>query len=407
MKLLHSSLKLQNVKNAIYNAQHKIFLTILILLSLVAFPLCLEYSCLPLQRSSMISNSFGNKEIEEKQCSIFSGKWIPYLKGPYYTNLSCNLIDDEQNCVKLGRNDTDFMKWRWKPNECELPMFDAIRFLEIVTNKSMVFVGDSVGRNQMESLLCLLSSTTYPEDLSRNYSSDVKHFRRYYYVDYNFTVVTLWSPFLVKSNNVDSTGLVSLNLDEPDEVWSTQIEKFDYLIISGGQWFFLPLVYYENGKGVKCHMCNINNITSVPGFYGYKMAFRTAFRKILDTKNYKGETFLRTFSPSHFENGMWNSGGSCARTRPYTNKEMKYDGFNMDMNEIQVEEFRVAEEEGRIKGMKFHLLNTTEVMLMRPDGHPNHHKLSSSADCVHWCLPGAIDVLNEFLMYILNKEKIN
>ncbi|KAM7268530.1 hypothetical protein ACFE04_010696 [Oxalis oulophora] len=395
--------KLQNAKNTIYNSTQKIFLVILVLISLVAFPFCLDHSCLSFQRSMVSFDGFKNVEIE-KECSIFKGKWIPnYMKEPYYTNLTCNLMIDQLNCAKFGRNDTDFMKWRWKPDECDLPLFDAIQFLDIVRNKSIAFVGDSLGRNQMESLIA------NPEDITRNYTSNVMYFRRYYYVEYNFTLATLWSPYLVKSrNNVGSSGHIGIYLDEANELWATQIEKFDYLIISGGQWFFGPLIYYENGQASKCHICNINNITSVSGFYGYKMAFRTTFRKILEM-NYKGVTFLRTLSPSHFENGEWNTGGSCERTRPYGNEEMiKLDGFQLELYETQMEEFRVAQQEARIKGLKFNLINTTEIMLMRPDGHPNHHsgRLNGTlaADCVHWCLPGPIDVWNEFLLYMLKKE---
>lgn len=97
----------------------------------------------------------------EKKCDVFSGKWMPYPQGPYYSNETCRLIVDQQNCMKFGRPDTEFMKWRWKPHDCELPLFDAAQFLEIVRGKSMAFVGDSVGRNQMESLVCLLAHVSW------------------------------------------------------------------------------------------------------------------------------------------------------------------------------------------------------------------------------------------------------
>ncbi|XP_039031312.1 protein trichome birefringence-like 19 [Hibiscus syriacus] len=95
--------------------------------------------------------------ISDKTCDVFKGKWVPYPQGPYYSNETCRLIVDQHNCMKFGRPDTEFMKWRWKPDECQLPLFDAAQFLEIARGKSMAFVGDSVARNQMESLLCLLA----------------------------------------------------------------------------------------------------------------------------------------------------------------------------------------------------------------------------------------------------------
>jgi len=92
-----------------------------------------------------------------KKCDIFSGEWVPNPDAPYYTNKTCWEIHEHQNCMKFGRPDSEFMKWRWKPNECELPIFNPFQFLEIMRGKSMAFVGDSIGRNHMQSMICLLS----------------------------------------------------------------------------------------------------------------------------------------------------------------------------------------------------------------------------------------------------------
>ncbi|PQQ09554.1 hypothetical protein Pyn_00565 [Prunus yedoensis var. nudiflora] len=143
------------------------------------------------------------------------------------------------------------MKWRWKPDACcELPLFDATQFLELVRGKSLAFLGDSVGKNQMQSLLRLLASVTYTEDISHKYSSNTDYFKRYVYHDYNFTIATLSSPYLVKSRDADPSGhdinsLMSLYLDELDEAWLTRVVQFDYVIVSAGQRFFPTLTYHE------------------------------------------------------------------------------------------------------------------------------------------------------------------
>jgi len=93
----------------------------------------------------------------KRKCDIFSGEWIPNPKAPYYTNTTCRAIHEHQNCIKYGRPDLGFMKWRWKPKECDLPLFDPYEFLEIVRGTRMAFVGDSVSRNHVQSLICLLS----------------------------------------------------------------------------------------------------------------------------------------------------------------------------------------------------------------------------------------------------------
>ncbi|GJS74052.1 trichome birefringence-like protein 19 [Tanacetum coccineum] len=92
-----------------------------------------------------------------KSCDLFSGEWVDNPEGPYYTNETCWAIQEHQNCMKFGRKDRDFLKWRWKPYKCELPIFDPMLFLKMMTGKSLAFVGDSVARNHMQSLLCLLS----------------------------------------------------------------------------------------------------------------------------------------------------------------------------------------------------------------------------------------------------------
>lgn len=91
------------------------------------------------------------------ECDLFTGDWVPDPNGPYYTNETCDAIQEHQNCMKFGRPDTGYLKWRWRPDACELPPFDPTLFLEMVRGKSLAFVGDSVARNHMQSLICLLS----------------------------------------------------------------------------------------------------------------------------------------------------------------------------------------------------------------------------------------------------------
>ena len=97
------------------------------------------------------------------------------------------------------------------------------------------------------------------------------------------------------------------------------------------------------------------------------------------------------------------------RTRPFTNQEMKLNDYNLEFYLTQMEELRAAKREGRKRGLEFNVLDVTEAMLLRPDGHPNHygyspHKNATIADCVHWCTPGPIDTWNEVLLQMLKME---
>ncbi|XP_043716676.1 protein trichome birefringence-like 19 [Telopea speciosissima] len=355
------------------------------------------------------SKGLTSSSSSSRECDIFSGEWIPNPEAPYYTNLSCRwAIHEHQNCMKYGRPDLGFTKWRWKPDECELPIFNPVQFFEIVRGKSMAFVGDSVARNHAQSLICLLSRVMYPVDIS--YTKD-EDFKRWNYTTYNFTLSTFWTPYLIKIKEEDANnGLFNLYLDEFDEKWTTQIEQFDYVIISAGHWFYRPIMFYEKGQLLGCQYCFKQNIADLNMSYGYRKAFSTAFKAINSLANYKGLTFLRTFAPSHFENGLWNQGGNCLRTKPFRSNETHLEGKALELYRIQVEEFSIAEREGRKRGLRYGLLDTTQASLLRPDGHPSHYghwpheNVTLYNDCVHWCLPGPIDTWNDLLLEMLKME---
>ncbi|CAN1126246.1 Protein trichome birefringence-like 19 [Linum perenne] len=400
-----------------------ILLIIIFLASTTIFPIG-YYLSTGIHHVNLVSCFFSNNINSQPQpqpnggdyggCDIYKGEWVENTDAPYYTNTSCWAIHEHQNCIKYGRPDHGFIKWRWKPDGCELPVFNPAQFLEIVRGKSLAFVGDSVSRNQMQSLICLLSRVTYPVDVSNTADED---FKRWSYPSHNFTIASFWAPHLVKAHQEQApngprhkSGLFNLYLDELNLEWTTQIHEFDYVIISAGHWFYRPAVYYENRKVVGCRFCQLDNVTDLPASYGLAKALRTSFKAINSMERYKGITFLRTFSPSHFENGEWNQGGNCNRTRPFRRKETRLDGINYELYMAQMEEYRKAEREGRKIGFKFRLMDTTQAMLLRPDGHPSRYGHFPNAnvtlynDCVHWCLPGPIDTWNDLLLHMLKLE---
>ncbi|KAK6928000.1 Trichome birefringence-like, N-terminal domain [Dillenia turbinata] len=350
---------------------------------------------------------------KRKKCNLFSGEWIwnPGGPSPYYTNETCYAIQDHQNCMRNGRPDSDFLKWKWKPHECELPDFDGIQFLEILRGKSLAFVGDSISRNHFQSLVCLLAKVEYPEDHSTSPTAGSRHLK---YKSYNFTMSVFWTPYLVKTmeekSNGTPTGIINIYLDEFDEEWTSQIWKFDYVIISAGQWFFRPIKFYEQGHIVGCQFCRELDIPHLSATYGYQKAFQTAFKAINTIEKYKGCTFLRTLSVSHFEDGPWDKGGNCVRKRPFRKNETSLKDYNVNMYNTQMKEFRVAKRQGWQRGLQYRLMNTTQVMLLRPDGHPSIYWQTKKdnrpgIDCVHWCLPGPIDTWNEFLLEMFKMEE--
>ncbi|XP_073060438.1 protein trichome birefringence-like 19 [Primulina eburnea] len=344
----------------------------------------------------------------DEKCDLFSGEWVPNPEGPYYTNATCYAIQEHQNCMRSGRPDVGYLKWRWKPDECELPIFDPLQFLELVRGKSLAFVGDSVARNHMQSLICLLASKAgYPVDAS----TDRIQNKRYQYPAYDFNISMFWSPFLVRTaeTNLEKPPF-TVHLDQFHQNWTAQIASFDYVIISAGHWFTRPSYLYLNNSLIGCIYCAEPNITHLLPPFGCRWAFRTAFRAINSAAGFDGVAFVRTFAPSHFEGGAWDDGGKCARTSPFKRNEAVVGGSDLEMYLAQVEELGIAQKAERKNGGKLKVLDVTKIMLMRPDGHPNKYShlagtvQSLANDCVHWCLPGPIDSWNDILQELLRIE---
>lgn len=132
--------------------------TIILTITSVCHP-SLQNSIIRLSRS--ISQFSLSTNIDERVCDLFKGQWVRNRMGPYYTNETCSAIQEHQNCMKNGRPDMGFTKWRWQPDACDMEVFDPVSFLSFMRGKSLAFVGDSVARNHVQSLICLLSKVCY------------------------------------------------------------------------------------------------------------------------------------------------------------------------------------------------------------------------------------------------------
>ncbi|KAJ6287829.1 hypothetical protein OIU76_028848 [Salix suchowensis] len=88
-------------------------------------------------------------------CNFESGKWVYDQSYPLYDS-NCPYLSTAVTCQKNGRPDSDYEKWRWQPHGCSIPRFDALKFLGKMRRKRIMLVGDSIMRNQWESLVCLV-----------------------------------------------------------------------------------------------------------------------------------------------------------------------------------------------------------------------------------------------------------
>ncbi|KAJ7962535.1 Protein trichome birefringence-like [Quillaja saponaria] len=369
---------------------------------------------LPVQTPDYVDFPGNESQTSQKEkCDLFVGDWVPDPSGPVYNNVSCRVIEDHQNCMTNGRPDSDYLHWRWNPRDCELPKFNPDKFLDLMRNKSWAFIGDSISRNHVQSLLCILSQV---EQAIEVYHDEEYKSKIWQFPSHNFTLSVVWTPFLIKAaisediNGVSSSE-IQLYLDQLDDKWTNQYKSFDYAVIAGGKWFLKTAIYHENNTVKGCHYCHGKNLTELGFDYAYRKTLQMIFNFITSSEQ-KATVFFRTTTPDHFENGEWFSGGYCNRTVPFKEGEVDMKDVDIIMRNIELEEFeKVASigNESRVVTLK--LLDTTRLSLLRPDGHPGPYRqfqpfaedknAKVQNDCLHWCLPGPIDSWSDLVMEML------
>ncbi|CAB4291886.1 unnamed protein product [Prunus armeniaca] len=338
-------------------------------------------------------------QVENKRvrgCDFTRGRWVYDESYPLYTNGSCPFIDEGFNCQGNGRLDKDYMKLRWQPQDCDIPRFNATKMLELIRGKRLVFVGDSINRNQWESMLCMLMGAI--KDPNRVYETHRRRITKekgdysFKFVDYKCTVEYYVSHFLVHEGKarVGQKRVQTLRIDSIDH-GSSRWRGADILVFNTAHWWS----HYKTKAGI--------NYYQEGGQIHPQLDVSTAFRKALMTwaswvdkriNPRKTQVFFRSSAPSHFRGGQWNSGGSCKEaTQPLQTSSSSHSEKNVIAEEV-------------IKQMKTRVtfLNITGLSEYRIDGHPSIHgrksgKHSSSGiqDCSHWCLPGIPDIWNELL----------
>ncbi|KAJ4748006.1 Protein trichome birefringence [Rhynchospora pubera] len=342
--------------------------------------------------------------VPSKKCNIYEGRWVrdETNRTPHYAPKSCPYVDEAFACMANGRPDDDFLKWRWEPSGCLLPRFNATDFLVRLRGKKLMLVGDSMNRNQFESLLCVLREAL--PDKSRMYETRgyrITKGRGYFifkFKDYDCTVEFIRSHFLVKegtrTNRLGNSN-PTLSIDRIDKS-AKRWKKADILVFNTGHWW----THGKTARGKNYYQEGGVLYPTFDAVEAYRRAIRT-WGKWIDRNINPSKTtvFYRGYSTAHFRGGDWDSGGSCNGEKSPALSGPIINNYPLKM--------RIVEEV--INQMRFPvvLLNITKLTNYRKDGHPSIYgkirkngqkKVSKrKQDCSHWCLPGVPDTWNELI----------
>ncbi|CAN6200900.1 unnamed protein product [Urochloa humidicola] len=333
------------------------------------------------------------------RCDVYDGEWVrdESAAWPLYAPGACPYVDEAYSCAANGRPDGGYTRWRWAPRRCSLPRFNATDFLGRLRGKRLMLVGDSMNRNQFESLLCVLREAL--PDKARMFETHgyrISKGRGYFvfkFADYDCTVEFVRSHFLVREGarfNRQRNSNPILQIDRIDKT-ASRWKKADVLVFNTGHW-------WTHGKTARGKNYYKEGDTLYPQFdstEAYRRALRTWARWI--DKNMdpaRSVVFYRGYSTAHFRGGDWDSGGSCNGETEPTFRGAIIDSYPLKM--------RIVEE--AIGRMRFpvRLLNVTKLTNFRRDGHPSVYGKAGGVskrkqDCSHWCLPGVPDAWNELI----------
>ncbi|XP_022767018.1 protein trichome birefringence-like 8 [Durio zibethinus] len=343
-------------------------------------------------------------------CDYSYGRWVRDENYPIQMyDENCPFLDPGFRCRQNGRKDVEFLKWRWQPDGCDLLRFNASDLLERSRNGRIVFAGDSIGRNQWESLICMLAQavsnkSTIFEDKG---SPITKHkgFLSMKFQEYNLTIEYYRAPFLVTINRppIDSPAQVKVTVRVDELHWySARWTGANVLVFNTGHWWNKEKTvkmgcYFQEGGKVNMTMDVME---------GFRRSLQTL--KSWTTKNLNPErsrVFFRSYSPVHYTNGKWDDGGVCdAEIEPEKNyKKLKAEAWNNQYITDVTKKMTYG-------NWKVQFLNITYLTAFRKDGHPSRHREpgtlpNAPQDCSHWCLPGIPDTWNELLYaHLLSME---
>ncbi|OMO56084.1 hypothetical protein COLO4_35784 [Corchorus olitorius] len=340
-----------------------------------------------------MENTYSSNSSKTQVCNYSKGRWVPSAGPRFYSGFDCKRwLPGSWACRLTKREDFSYEGYRWQPMDCEMPEFERMQ------DKTIAFIGDSLGKQQFHSLMCMATGgqeSPEVQNVGSEYGFDIHPGGlrpdgwAYRFPTTNTTILFHWSLTLCsweRIKNKDPNPSYALHLDRVPGFLSKFLHRFDVLVLNTAQhWIKAKFIanhwnLYVNGKPIKdgllMDMNNVKNFTvhRVVQWLDSQLPLHPGLK-----------VFFRTKSPRHLDQSR-----NCNDTAPFLTVG----------SEVIQQESSDKIVENAVKGTRINILDITALSDMRHEAHKSqYHVFGTSAyyDCLHWCLPGIPDTWNELL----------